>query len=110
MWKSIWQLKVPNVVKVFMWRACHDAFLMKAKLFKKKVVLDSLCLICGLEEQTLAHILWNCPSTRDVWSVCSRKLKKCSVLHAEFISNVKTICNIVSKKDFEVMAVVARNL
>ena len=45
------------MVKVFMWRACHDALLIKGNLFKKKIVHDPLCPMFGLEEQTTAHIL-----------------------------------------------------
>jgi hypothetical protein len=32
-WKNIWQIRVPNVVKVFVWRACLNALPTKANLF-----------------------------------------------------------------------------
>lgn len=40
-WKSIWKMKVSNVVEMFIWRAYRDALPTKSNLFKKKI----LCLI-----------------------------------------------------------------
>ncbi|XP_075645257.1 uncharacterized protein LOC142616260 [Castanea sativa] len=45
-WKSIWHLKVPNKVKVFLWRACFSALPTKAGLHKRKIVDDNLCDQC----------------------------------------------------------------
>ncbi|XP_059436088.1 uncharacterized protein LOC132169016 [Corylus avellana] len=50
----------------------------KANLCKRKVITDPYCPICGLAEETSIHILWECPSARDVWSGCGRKLQKSS--------------------------------
>ena len=33
MWKQIWNMNTPNVVMVFMWRACRNALATKANLF-----------------------------------------------------------------------------
>jgi hypothetical protein len=35
-WRLIWNLKIPNAAKMFMWRACHNLLLKKKK--KKKLV------------------------------------------------------------------------
>lgn len=74
--KGIWQLNAPNAMKVFMWRACNNALPMKANMAKRKIVLDPLCSICGLEVETMGHILWSCLVARDTWGMCGRKLQK----------------------------------
>lgn len=56
--KSIWQIEVSKIVKVFMWRACLNALPTKANLFKKKIVFDPVCPVCGLEEETMEHVLY----------------------------------------------------
>jgi hypothetical protein len=33
MWKTIWKMNVPRVVKVFIWRTCHNALATKTNLF-----------------------------------------------------------------------------
>jgi hypothetical protein len=72
-WRVIWNLKVPNTVKVFMSRACHDILPTRVNLFKRKVVETSLCLCCKLGEETTIHALWSCPTSRDVWG-CGPKI------------------------------------
>jgi hypothetical protein len=84
-WKLIWKLKVPNVEKNFIWRACHDILPTRENLQKRKVVNDPLCPVCGKEEETTVHILWNCPSAMDVWGVSCKKFQKSSLTGPRFI-------------------------
>lgn len=55
--------KVPNAVKMFVWRVCNDLLPTKENILKK----DSLCPIYSLEGESVEHILWSCSSARDVW-------------------------------------------
>ncbi|XP_059439185.1 uncharacterized protein LOC132171798 [Corylus avellana] len=56
-WKMIWKLKVPNVEKVFLWRACHDILPTKENLMRRKIVADSWCPVYGLEPETIEEVL-----------------------------------------------------
>lgn len=60
-WWLIWQLKIHNAEKMFMWRACHNLLSIKDNLRKRGTVSDFLCSICGLEIESTHHILWSCP-------------------------------------------------
>lgn len=62
-----WDLNVTNAIKMFLWRACHNLLPTKANLFKRGVCDDKLCPICLKEEETVAHITWECPAANDVW-------------------------------------------
>ena len=42
-WKSIWHLKVPNKVKVFLWRACLSALPTKVGLHKRNIIDNKIC-------------------------------------------------------------------
>jgi hypothetical protein len=66
MWKLCWSLHVPNAVKMYLWRACHNLLPMKANLFQRGVCDNNLCLICLREEESVAHACWDCLSARDV--------------------------------------------
>jgi hypothetical protein len=46
-WRGIWKAKVPNAVKTFMWRACHNLLPTKENLFKRKVILILLAQYVG---------------------------------------------------------------
>jgi hypothetical protein len=53
-WKRIWKLETPKVVKMFLWRACNNLVPTKENLFRKRIVRDSLYPIFGLDERPLA--------------------------------------------------------
>jgi hypothetical protein len=65
-WKVCWKLNVPNVVKLFLWRACNDLLPTKVNLSCKGINIYKLCPICQQEEEMIVHTLWNCPMTCDV--------------------------------------------
>ena len=76
-WKVCWNLRLPNVVKMFIWRALHNLLPTRVNLRHKGVVKDNLCPLCAKEPETTEHITWECPSAADVWSygpVCLQKL------------------------------------
>ena len=75
-WKLLWNLKVPNTEKQFIWRACNDILPIRENLHRRKIIRDPMCPICGLEVETTLHILWECPSTTDVWGVSSKRFQK----------------------------------
>jgi hypothetical protein len=95
-WKRIWKLHIPNCEKNFLWRACHDILPTKASLHRRKVTTDDLCPICAREEETCFHILWSCPSARDVWSGSIKKFHKSSFDGPTFhrvVEEMLRICN-----------------
>jgi hypothetical protein len=65
-WWLIWSPNLPNVVKMFLWRACHNIFPTKENLLKRGIVKDPFCPCCEIIGESLSHILWSCPSTMDV--------------------------------------------
>lgn len=75
-WKNIWNVKGSRVVKMFLCQACNDILPTKERLFKRHITLDPLCSICGLETETLRHILWSCPFAKDVWLEYDPQIQK----------------------------------
>jgi len=80
----IWSLRVPNPVKVFMWKACHNILPTKENLFKRRVVDNKLCPCCEREEETTLHALWGCPSAQDVWGCEASYFNKCHTVVKNF--------------------------
>ena len=93
---SLVEVQISNVEKNFLWRACHKILPTKASLCRRKVTTNALCPICGLEEDTWFHILWDYPSTRDVWSGSLKKFHKISLCGPTFGRGVEEMfktCN-----------------
>jgi len=66
-WKAIWSMEVPNTVKVFCWRACNNILPTKTNFFLKRVVDNMKCPCCEFEDETILHLLWECPAAREGW-------------------------------------------
>ena len=66
LWKGIWKINCARVVKTFLWQACTNILPTKKLLFKRHIMADPLCPICGLEIESIGHILWACPSAKDI--------------------------------------------
>lgn len=84
----MWNLKIPNVEKNFLWRACNEILPTRNNLFKRKIVEDPRCPICGHELETALRILWMCNSAMDAWCVSSRRLQKKGAMAFENFSQL----------------------
>jgi hypothetical protein len=107
-WKDIWQLKIPNSTKTFLWRACSDILPSKAKLAKRGVVDKDTCELCGKEAETAVHVLWSCPAAQDVWGTCCLKIQKMQSWYEDFMlvfADVRRRCN---EEEIELFAVIAK--
>jgi hypothetical protein len=62
-WDTIWSMKLPRVIQMFIWRAFSEILPTMEKLYFQKVVNDPLCLICRLEVESSAHVIWRCPAS-----------------------------------------------
>jgi hypothetical protein len=109
-WKGIWRANVPNAVKSFMWKACHNLLPTKENLFKRKVIPDPSCPICGLEVETTSHILWECASSADVWGASLRCFQKKSGSFSNFLKLSESFLLDYSEEVFDLFSVTARCL
>lgn len=75
-WKAIWSMKAPLVLKSFCWKVSNNLLPNMMNLYKKKIVPSPLCPICSREPETTFHCLWRCPSAEAVWQGCSRRIQK----------------------------------
>ncbi|KAL6186103.1 hypothetical protein ACLB2K_042225 [Fragaria x ananassa] len=83
-WSLIWDLSVPNKVKLFLWRACHAFLPCAERLFKRKIRSHGGCDRCGDREEFVIHSLWYCQVARKLWK-CSpwREKDRNEVLHGK---------------------------
>ncbi|WJX51955.1 hypothetical protein P8452_38110 [Trifolium repens] len=65
-WKELWGLNIPQKIKHFLWKACHNLLPFKDNLFKIRISISNFCPICNLESETVEHALLICPWTLPV--------------------------------------------
>ncbi|XP_057423749.1 uncharacterized protein LOC130717521 [Lotus japonicus] len=66
-WKVLWQTKSIPRCKELLWRACHDIVPVRAVLVNRGIVTDSICPLCGDDDETLVHAFFGCSEVAPVW-------------------------------------------
>jgi hypothetical protein len=69
-----------------------------------------MCPIYGLEEETVFHILWQCPSAMDVWSEGVRKFHKSAHRGPNFLQVVEDMFSIYDEEEMRLFAGLARRI
>jgi hypothetical protein len=98
------------VVKMFLWRALNNRLPTRSNLRRRGMVQNCMCPLCGLEEENVAHVLWNCPVASNVWGCGSAKFQKRCCGETNFFSIFEDIIKRYDRLDVEVFAVTGRHL
>ncbi|KAL0399727.1 UNVERIFIED_CONTAM: putative mitochondrial protein [Sesamum radiatum] len=70
-WRKVWPARVPNKVKVFIWRACLNALPTGVNLRKRASICQVMCPLCGDGSEDVLHVLLRCPFASQVWGLIS---------------------------------------
>ncbi|XP_010518654.1 PREDICTED: uncharacterized protein LOC104793932 [Camelina sativa] len=65
----VWTIKCPPKVRPFMWQAITGCVAVSSNLRKRGLGCDTQCVLCGAPEETINHVLFECPPTRQVWAL-----------------------------------------
>ena len=90
-----------------MWRASSNILPTQANLARRRVPIDPKCTVCGSSDETVLHILWQCPLARNVWALVKGKLQKSDSLARAFFNLAQTLKERLSRKEFKLWAMVA---
>lgn len=60
-WRQLWQLLVPAKVRNFLWRTMANVVPTADNLMQHRVKVHHLCPICNASNETIYHVLFDCP-------------------------------------------------
>jgi hypothetical protein len=109
-WKQLWRLQVPGVVRSFLWRVCTNSLPTRENLFKRGIVQDPLCPLCGLFPETTEHTLWSCESAVAVWMECPKRIQKLSLSATTGYHLVEQFMEVLDGVDLELVSSLARRI
>nr|XP_027088506.1 uncharacterized protein LOC113709853 [Coffea arabica] len=69
MWNTLWSLNIKHKIKLFIWKCITGALPVREAIFRRTGMGDPVCRACGEGQETVEHLLLNCPSTLDIWKV-----------------------------------------
>ena len=65
-WSTIWKLKVPQRIKMFLWLVQHGRILTNLERYKRKFTTNPYYLCCPGEVEDLNHLLRCCIKTKAI--------------------------------------------
>lgn len=67
-WSSLWDLRIPNKIKIFLWRAFRDMLPTTDALRSRKMNIVAGCSRCGCLRESTTHALCTCSKLIGVWN------------------------------------------
>lgn len=67
-WKTLWSLKLPTKIRVFVWKAGRDSLPTRKKLYQRQIQLDTRYPFCPSKEEDLFHAIYACSHLLPIWS------------------------------------------
>lgn len=109
-WVKLWKMNIPNAAKVFVGRTCLESLPTKDNLFKKKIVESSTCPICLSNIEIVNHALWDCPTSKDVWSNFLMKVQKSSFTASSFMQLLVYMSGLLEQELLEEVIMTAKKI
>jgi ribonuclease HI len=66
-WRLFWSSKAQPKMKLFWWKAVSNAAPTAESLRSRAVPVSPWCPSCGLEVETIEHILFRCREAKSIW-------------------------------------------
>ncbi len=104
-WKKIWQLRIPNKVKIHLWQACMNALPTRQCLSRRHLIPASLCPVCQFDSEMVTHALWACPHAQNVWALIPGRIQKLQVEIGDFFLLTQDLTQSLNRQELEVWAV-----
>ncbi|WVZ67661.1 hypothetical protein U9M48_016710 [Paspalum notatum var. saurae] len=67
MWHKLWQLKLPNKMKMFIWRLAHNSLPVRRNLVRRGVKTDTICPMCHRLVEDCGHVFFRCKRSEECW-------------------------------------------
>ncbi|KAG2332380.1 hypothetical protein Bca52824_003560 [Brassica carinata] len=67
--KEVWKLRTSWKIKHFIWQALAGFVTAASSLCDRHCATDRSCIRCGAEEETINHILFECPPALQCWAL-----------------------------------------
>lgn len=84
-WRQVWNLHIPNKIKLFTWRACKNILPTKANLYHRHVLDNSTCEACNLDPETTGHLFWDCSLAKEVWTLADMPFDRTGIRYRDFM-------------------------
>ncbi|KAK4381236.1 putative ribonuclease H protein [Sesamum angolense] len=104
-WNFIWKSRVPNKVRIFLWRLCNDALPTNCNLQRKYCDIELPCLTCGDLRETI-NVFLECHFARQAWALSHLPWGVISEWHNRAADWVKHVRSQLEHDDFNLFVMI----
>lgn len=94
---KVWKLQAPRKIKHFVWQSLSGFVASASKLKERHCGVDSVCQRCGAEQETVNHILFECPPAVKFWALSSIPSSPGGFRCSSIYVNIETLINYVKQ-------------
>lgn len=98
------------MVQTFLLKVCNNSLPTCENLHERKIILDTLCPVCGLFSETIGHVLWSCSAATAVWMECTRRIQKLSIVESDSLLFIEALFSLLEDEDLELVFFLSRRL
>lgn len=67
--EKCWKLKTAPKIRVFLWKILNGALPVAKRLQTRGLRIVDGCMFCGIREESINHIVFQCPLVRQSWAM-----------------------------------------
>ncbi|XP_074356080.1 uncharacterized protein LOC141695759 [Apium graveolens] len=101
-WGRLWQIQIPQKVKMFLWRVCQNYVPVHILLRGKGVNTPILCPLCGVDVEHSRHIYLECSYAEGCWNELGLGFDMSRILSCS-----EWLLNTLAVKSYEKLAQIA---
>lgn len=83
-WKSLWRIKGPQRVRVFLWKLCNRGILTNAICVRRHMGNCDLCPLCRSSYEDYLHLFRDCSAVSDFWHAAWKGGRRDAFFHANW--------------------------
>lgn len=100
-WKTLWNLRLPPKIRIFMWKASRDFIPTEVNLMSHHISIIGQCSLCRFHCASTSHCLIFCNAVKHVWKKTSFWGCLKSHSNAKFLDCAIYMSKICNQDDFE---------
>lgn len=86
-WNMIWKLKVPNKIKIFVWRCCNHALAVRRNLKRWHIRVDNVCRVCNMVDESENHLFFQYKLNHQFWFCSPIHMRSRGLANANFLES-----------------------
>ncbi|XP_048615950.1 uncharacterized protein LOC125588571 [Brassica napus] len=92
--ERIWKIPTVPKIRIFLWKVLSEAIPVADLILKRGMKVDERCQLCGLEGETIQHVLFQCAVARQVWALSGIPQPMFEMQEGHLFSNINYLMNL----------------